>query len=469
MSFLKYISFALLILIVLFSCKKDSFITSSAARLSVSTDTLNYDTVFVTTGSIIQSFKIFNLNNQKLRLSKIKLSGGAASAFKMNVDGTSATEINDVEINADDSLYVFVQVNVNPTADNLPFIISDSILISYNGNDRFVQLQAYGQNAKFLRDVRISGNVIWTNELPYVILGSLTVDTTATLTIQPGCRIYSHADAPFLVDGTLIVAGTKQDSVVFTSDRLDVDYKDLPAGWPGIYLRNSSKDNNIKFAVIKNAYQALVIQQLAENSNPKLLLSQSIIDNSYDAGILGINTNIWADNCLISNCGSNILLGYGGDYRFVHCTAASYSNLFVNHTNPVLQVSNFIKQDNHIYTTDLNAVFTDCIFWGDGGNVKNEIVINKEDDPASAFNVTLDHVLYKAEDNLQNTAETDVIKNQDPMFDSVNTGKMLFDFHFNNSVSPAIDMGVITSYPKDLDDNPRVVGLKPDLGCYEKQ
>ena len=328
MTFLKYASFFFLLSAIIFSCKKESFITSPQAKLSTSADTLKYDTVFTSVGSVTQSFKIFNDNNQKLRLSQVKLSGGASSAFKINVDGTAATEADNIEINANDSIYVFVQVNVNPTADNLPFLLQDSILISYNGNQKFVQLQAYGQNAIFLNTVKLTGNVTWNKTLPYVILGGILIDSNATLTVQEGTRIYLHANAPFLVDGTLIVNGTNQDSVVFNGDRLDPDYKDLPAGWPGIFFSSSSKDNYLKHAIIKNAYQGIIAQDLSLNVNPKVTMSQCIVENIYDAGILGINTNIYADNCLISNCGSNILLELGGDYRFINCTIASYNNFF---------------------------------------------------------------------------------------------------------------------------------------------
>src|SRR5664279_1444294 len=243
MTSLKYLFFFFLLSIIIFSCKKETFITSPQARLNTSTDTLFYDTVFTSAGSITQSFKIFNANNQKLRLSQVKLSGGSSSVFKMNVDGTSATEVDDLEINANDSIYVFVQVNINPSADNLPFILRDSILIAYNGNQKFVQLQAYGQNAVFLNGIKITGNVSFSNTLPYVILGGILVDSNATLTIPPGTRIFLHANAPFLVDGTLIANGTKQDSIIFNGDRLDPDYRDLPASWPGIFFRSSSKDN----------------------------------------------------------------------------------------------------------------------------------------------------------------------------------------------------------------------------------
>ena len=233
------------------SCKKESFIKSQDAILNTSVDTLSYDTVFTSVGSVTQSFKIFNNNNQKLLLSKVKLSGGSSSSFKINVDGYSSNEVDNIEVNANDSIYVFVQVNINPTTANLPFIIQDSILINYNGNQKFVQLQAYGQNANFLRNVKLTGNVTWNNTLPYVILGGVLVDTNAILTVKEGTKIYLHADAPFLVNGTLIAEGTNQEKIVFAGDRLDPDYIDFPASWPGIYFSGSSKENNLKFTIIK--------------------------------------------------------------------------------------------------------------------------------------------------------------------------------------------------------------------------
>ena len=462
MTFLKYVFFFFLLSVITFSCKKESFITSPQAKLSTSIDTLMYDTVFTSVGSVTQSFKIFNDNNQKLRLSRVKLSGGVASPFKINVDGTSATEVDDIEINANDSMYVFVQVNVNPTADNLPFLLQDSILISYNGNQKFVQLEAYGQNAIFLNTVKLTGNITWNKTLPYVILGGILIDSSATLTVQEGTRIFLHADAPFIVDGTLIVNGIKEDSVVFAGDRLDPDYKDLPAGWPGIFFSSSSRDNYLKHAIIKNAYQGIIAQDLSTNANPKVTLSQCIVDNIYDAGIVGINTNIYADNCLISNCGSNILLELGGDYRFINCTVASYNNFYITHKNPVLQASNAAMQNGVTFTATLKAFFQNCIFWGDNGNVDNEIAINFVGNNSP---VNFDHVLYKAKDDVANgTFDALSIKNMDPAFDSIDVSHGYYNFHLNDN-SPAIDAGVITTFPLDLDNKLR--DAKPDIGCYE--
>jgi hypothetical protein len=464
MAFLKYVSFFFLLAAVIFSCRKESFITSPQAKLTTSADTLKYDTVFTSVGSVTQSFKIFNDNNQKLRLSQVKLSGGSFSPFKINVDGTSLSEVDNIEINANDSIYVFVQVNVNPTVGSLPFILQDSILISYNGNKKFVQLQAYGQNAVFLNTIKLTGNVTFNKALPYVILGGILIDSNATLTIQEGTRIFLHANAPFLVDGTLIVNGTKQDNVVFSGDRIDPDYKDLPAGWPGIFFSSSSKDNYLKHAAIKNAYQGIIAQDLSTNANPKVTMSQCIVDNIYDAGILGINTNIYADNCLISNCGSNILLALGGDYSFVNCTIVSYNKFFTTHKTPVLQVSDAAMQGGVTFTSALNASFQNCIFWGDGGNVDDEVAVFKQG--TDTFSVNFRHVLYKAKDDIANGVfDASSIKNMDPAFDSIDVSHNYYDFHLQDN-SPAINIGGSTIFPLDLDDKTR--DANPDIGCYEK-
>ena len=392
--------------------------------------------------------------------------GGATSAFKINVNGIAAITLSNVEIEANDSIYVFASVTINPNAANLPFIVSDSIQVMYNGNERFVQLQAYGQNAVYLTNKVITGNVTWTNTLPFVILKSLRIDTTATLTIQPGCKIYSHADAPFIVDGTLIINGTKNNEVVFAGDRLDNDYKDLPAGWPGIYFRGNSKNNVLKFALVKNAYQAIVATGPSINANPKLVIQQCIIDNAYDAGILAANTSIYTNNSLISNCGSNIALVYGGDYNFTHCTVASYSNQYILHKNPVLSVSNYALQAGTVVTANLNAVFRNCIFWADTGFVGNEVVVNKQG--SNTFNVLFEKNLYRAQSDPANSILTGNIKNQYPSFDSIDVIKRIYDFRISKIMGPGINKGVATSFTKDLDDGNRNAGL-PDLGCYEKQ
>jgi hypothetical protein len=456
------------LLVILFSCRKDSFITSGDARVTISADTLKYDTVFVTAGSTYRAFTIINDNNQKLRLTSIRLMGSTSSVYKMNVDGTPGIQFTDIELEANDSVYVFVQVNVNPTVTNLPFLLRDSIEIRYNGNKRLVQLEAFGQNAHFFRNKVVTANETWNNDLPYVILGSLLINTNQTLTINKGCRIYVHADAPILVNGTVQVNGLKDtvDRVYFQGDRLDEPYKHYPASWPGIFFQTNSKDNVFNYTVIKNAYQAIGLQDLAPNApTPKLTLNECIIDNAYDAGIISLNSSVRARNCLISNCGKNLLLAKGGDYQFTHCTVVTYANRFIDHRDPVLFVSNNLTINNNPVIAPLNALFRNCIFWGENGLVDNEVVISKTGN--TTFNVNFDYNLWKVQTTPANITSNQIINNQAPQFDSINTNRNYYDFRLKAS-SPAVNKGVNTSLTTDLDGKPRPLGL-PDLGCFEKQ
>lgn len=462
----KLINLILLISFVLFavsSCKKESFNTSREARLDIGRDSLLFDTVFTTAGSVTQYFLIRNENRQSIRIDNIQLMGGTGSAFKMNVDGSQGAQFSNIELAGNDSMYVFVRVNLNPTAANQPFVIKDSIRIQWNGNTTHKQLEAWGQNANYIRSTIFRGNFTWTKDKPYVILGGMIVDTNATLTIQPGTRVHLNADAPFIVDGTLIINGTKTDSVVFRSNRLDEPYKDYPGAWPGIYFRGSSGNNILTYTYIKNSYQGVVAEKPSGNANPKLTLNNCFIDNVYDIGVLGINSSITANNCLISNCGNNITLVYGGTYNFTHVTAASYSNLFVTHKNPVLVATNFVKQGNQILTSPLNAVFTNCIIWGDEGFVDNEVVTDKQG--TDALNLALNNVLYRAKTDPANTTLSNSIKNQQPQFDSIDVSRRFYNFQLKAG-SPAINKGIVTPLVTDINGRSRI-GL-PDLGCYER-
>lgn len=460
---MKWSGFFIPFLFLLLSCGKEPFIRSADARLSVSADTLKYDTVFVSAGSVYQRLVIKNENDRQLRISSIDLSGGTGSVFKMNVDGVAGSGFSDIVIRANDSLYVFVQVNVDPSASGLPFVLRDSISIRYNGNEKKVQLEAWGQNARFLRNHVLNADETWNNDLPYVILGSLQVPAGKTLTIDKGSRIYMHADAPLVINGRLRVLGEKDtaDRVYFQGDRLDEPYKNYPASWPGIYFLDEATDNLLQYAVIRNAYQAIGLQGPSGNSQPKLLLYESVIDNAWDAGIIALNSSITARNCLISNCGKNILLAEGGQYQFTHCTVVSYANRFVEHKEPVLSLSNAAGSGS----AALDAVFRNCIFWGDNGLVNDEVQVERSG--SAPFNVLFDYNLWKVQNNPSGVTINQVINNQPPLFDSVNTIQSVYNFRLKEG-SPALNKGTVTSVSTDLDGRPRPAGL-PDLGCFEKQ
>lgn len=445
--------------IVLLSCKKTSFITSSDALLLTSTDTLHFDTVFTTAGSITQSFKIFNINDQKLLLSKVELAGGNNSVFKINVDGVSGTSFSNIEIAPNDSIYVFVEASINPNANNIPFLVQDSINFTYNGKEQWVQLDAYGQNAHFLRNATVTKDTVWNNELPFVILGALTINEGKTLTISKGVQVYCHADSKIMVNGSLQAFGGVNDKIIFTGDRLDDYYKDLPASWRGIIFSESSKNNAFNYCEIKNASDAITLNNPSTDSNPRLKLNECIISNASGSGILSNNSSVDAANCLIYNCGNNIQITAGGNYNFTHCTVVGYSNNFISHLNPVLSISN---ADSNNQNFALDATFVNSIFYGDDGIVSDEIFVQQSG--AYPFTLNFENDLYKGNATAGNF--TDCIQNQDPLFVNIDAGENVFDFHLQSN-SPCMNAGKKTSVTIDLDNNTR--NDKPDIGCYEAE
>lgn len=464
--FLALLAFGLTII----SCKKDTITTSANARLSTSIDTLYFDTVFTSVGSTTQFFRIFNNNDQKLKLTNVQLGGGVSSAFKINVDGIPGPSVNDIEIEANDSIYVFVTVKIDPTFSNLPFVVQDSVGIAFNGNQQWVQIEAWGQNANFYRSRIITADETWTNSRPYVILDGLLIAPGASLTINKGAKIFIHADAPIIVDGTLRALGEKYDStrIEFRGDRRDEPYTNFPAGWPGIYFRANSINNELHFTNILNAYQGIVVVEPSINASAKLVLNETVIDNCYDAGLLAINSDVRARNCLISNSGRNIILAGGGKYDFLHCTAVSISNNFITHKDPVLFVSNFIEEGTVTVTKPLAATFRNCIFWGENGTVDDEVLIKKQG--TTLFSVDFQNSLWKVKTDplsVQGVKSSNIILNQNPVFDSINTQRNFYNFRLKDG-SPAINKGTTTGTSYDLDGNPRAVG-NPDLGPYERQ
>jgi hypothetical protein len=468
---MKYFAF-IAICLAFFACKKDTLITSPDALVLITADTVKFDTIFATVGSVTQKFMVKNLNDQRLNLSNIALAGGANSAYKIVVNGTPGTQFSNTEIAANDSIYIFVNVTINQATGNIPFIVSDSILIDYNGNHKKVQLQAYGQKARFLDSQTISTNTVWDNTLPYVLLDGLTINPNVTLTISKGTKIYSHATSPIIVNGNIIINGgvDSLSRVYFLGDRMDEGYANLPGSWPGIIFGPLSTGNVFNHAVLLNANQSLVLLGTSSPTSPQLTLNECIIDNAYDAGIVASSSYINARNCRISNCGnagplgsdgSNIIIQNGGTYNFNFCTIATYASYFQSHTQPVLYLSDGGAK--------LTANFTNSIIYGNGGTPVDEVNVNKT---GSSFSLSFTNVLItKMKDAFPayatlNAASTGLL-NKDPLFVSADTYRNLFNFRLKSG-SPASKQGFNNGVTTDLDGNPRP-SLAPDLGCYQTQ
>lgn len=341
--------------ICLVGCKKDKFITDPSATVSFSQDSVLFDTVFTTIGSATRNIRVINNNNQKIKISSIRLEQGQTSPFFLNVDGTPGKEVHDVEILANDSIYIFIQVNVNPNNSLSPLIIQDKILFDVNGNQQTVQLEAWGQDAHYhfpnqaiqyqggylpYSTVSASTNttVNWgggtlgqpDDNRPHVIYGWLVVDSTQKLVINPGVKVYLHQNAGLWVYryGTLQVKGVYGNEVVFQGDRREADYADLPGQWDRIWINEGSKDNYINYAIIKNSFIGVQASILANPNQPRhLKLTNTIIKNCSKWGLYTQFFSVWAANNVIANCKEYCAaVTLGGNYTFLQNTFANYFN-----------------------------------------------------------------------------------------------------------------------------------------------
>ena len=177
---MKATTFALILLSILTgtcltSCIDDDFTTNPSHVLAFSTDTVAFDTVFTTIGTSTRSFRIYNRNKKSLNISSIKLADAEHSGFHINVDGMSGDNFTNVEIRGKDSLYVFVEANIDPTNQDNPIFIIDSIVFVTNGVQQDVKLTAYGQDVIIKRGETFTTDTHLTDERPYLIYDSLVV------------------------------------------------------------------------------------------------------------------------------------------------------------------------------------------------------------------------------------------------------------------------------------------------------
>lgn len=475
----KLLSFLFFVCIVflIFSCQKETFSTSGNIKLKFAPDTVSFDTIFTTFGSTTQRLRIKNPSNHSINISRIYLAGGENSPFRLNINGVKSYEDRDVRISKGDSLYIFVEVTVDPTNQDNPMIVQDSIIFELNGNQQDVDLIAYGQDFHlFNGDVLNSQH--WKNDKPYLIYNSVLVDSMATLTIDPGCRIYFHHESSLFVKGTLKVEGTYDEPVNFAGDRLEQYYDDKPGQWGavkilddkslyifgGIHFLTGSKDNRIDHAIIKNANKGIQVDSVGNSTNPVLILSNTIIKNMTLNCLDARTTRVKADNCIFANSGSySVALRFGGKYEFDHCTVANYYN--GTRQEPSLVINNYYKYNSIIYAFDLEkAIFSNCIIYGEYGGNGDEILLDGI--PQSQFNYQFQNCLLKTDPtHAQETEFKNSIFNKDPRF----VVEKNFDYAID-SLSPARNIGdleIAKQFPLDLNNESRLADEGPDLGALE--
>lgn len=474
-------------------CRKESFITDTSAKLEFSRDTLLFDTIFTTLGSTTQTFKVHNKHNERIKISNIYIHTGSSSRYRINVDGVSAVEHADIEIGANDSMYVFVEVTLDPNDNAQPIVVEDEIIFLTNGNTQEVKLLAWGQDAIFHFDPDglevLPCDAIWTSELPHVLMSVVAVAEGCQLTIGQGTQVYCHAGTGILVDrGILNVEGQLGDEVVFQGDRLEEEYDNLSGQWGiefdfeyetqfGIEVATISRGGiwlfqtagcNINYAEIRNGIIGIQVDTMATPGVPALTLSNTKIYNMSAIGLYSQGGGILGYNDLVADCGQACAaLTIGGEYEFEHCSFVNYWTED-NRQAPTFILNNYYEDINgNLQIRPLvNTEFRNCFMYGNNAGLSdfNEFVVDLQDEELQDYFFTGCYV--DTDENVSNGLRFENMKNNqgDPLF--LNPFALDFDVSANAGGNHA---GSSIPAPLSFNDiEGQFRSSPPTIGCYQQ-
>ena len=442
----------IILLIAVASCTpEDEVLTrEESVQLLFDRDTVQFDTVFTTVGSTTQWLQVYNPQPKAVNIGLVSLASPEKSPFRLLLNGEAGTQFSNVRLRGGDSLLLLVEVTVDPTNTDLPFIVKDSIQFSTNGNVQYVNLEAWGQDAYFLKSEMIAQDTTFSGERPYVICDSLRVAPEATLTLAAGAQLYFNDGSYLQIDGTLQTAGTSESRITLQHVRQDGDYKEAPGQWQGVFFTSGSKNNWVDFTTIRNANVGISIDAADNDTIPDIVITNTIIENMAAYGVFALNADIDARNTVISDCASGLVYSFGASYnRWLHCT---FVNENIGFTREDFQPSLWFDDTlaNPGSTQSHRVEIKNSIVWGD---LNNELFIVPR-------RISFERqILYNLIKSVDTTLSTNLF-NSPPAF----VDPLMHNYHLD-SLSPAIDAGVPLGIERDLEDKPR--DAQPDLGAYE--
>ncbi len=476
------------------SCRyTENFYNGNEAKVEFSKDTVRFDTVFTSVGSATRNFKIKNPYSENLLISRINLENADNSFFRLNINGQDANDVSGVDIPGKDSIYVFVEVTIDPDQplSNSPFVIEEYVNVEVNGNSQKVLLEAWGQNANYIPSTKNKAGlallscendqVIWDDPKPYVVYGILFIDS-CSLVLPPDCKIYVHGGIAIrddigtyndgriimLKDGRILSNGTLEKPVIIQGDRLEPEYEEVAAQWTGIQIYPESTGNVFEHTIIKDGIVGLSI-----DSASSAILNFTQVFNHASRALISYHVNeLKISNSLFhSASGETVLIKYGGNIKIDYTTIAGYTNQLA-----ALYADNYRCTEEifcgPILVNPLNLNIRNSIIAGNGSDELEMIDGTMKEDPLS-FSFIMNNCLIKMDtllnsrnfpnffDNCENCAS---IKNTESLFLNVDE----LDFHLDTLSQAEMKALPISGIFLDLDGNIRDIA-NPDAGCFEYQ
>lgn len=435
--------------------EEDQFTSDSSVKLRFSADSVVFDTLFTSVGSITKRLWIYNDFDNAIRITSATLRNGGNSNYTVILNGNEGDDIRNIPIYGKDSIQALVTVNINPKDENSPFLVNDYLDFTTNGNQQFVNLVAWGQDANFIKKGILACDQVWSNDRPYVLLDSVFVAEGCKLVIAAGAKVYSNVNAGLIVSGSLEANGTFEERILFTNSRQDEDYRNAPGQWKGILFAETSHNNSINCSDIRNAVTGIWLGTPDDDAEADLVLSNSKIENMSNFGLVAFTSDLYAYNTLINNCGQYVLANLaGGNYRYEHCTFANFSFDFFREDPAVAFSDNLPISADEILAGDFQLEMVNSIVWG---SLKEEMIFSNAGE--QNFQLDLSNNIFKSNEELLSGSNN--ILNEDPKFlDPSN-----YDYSLD-TLSIAKDVGISLSIFQDLEGKPR--DAKPDIGALER-
>lgn len=463
---------ALFTICVAYSCSEnEEFTDNPSGRLTFSTDTLSFDTIFRTIPSTTKRLIVYNPNSKGVRISNVSIESSASNVFRMNVDGISGNSIDDVEIYGKDSIFIFVETTLNEEHSELIKPVNSKIVFTFaNGMRQAVEIEASSMNATFMKHESITSDTIFDSNVPYVIYDSLVVEENATLTLTAGVSLYFHNAANLIVKGKLKVEGELGNEVIFRGDRTDwllsgISYNMIDNTWGGIYLTPECQGCEINYADIHGGSYGVDCDSISGT----LTIKNSIIHN-VGGNALRINrTNAHIANTELNNSFGYCAMIVNSNSDFYHCTLAQFYPWHYDRRNSLLVVQNADKE----YSNDGNPLFCN--------NFYNCLITGYADDEVFAeFNAEKAELGLHFYSSVLNTDTsddnyfTDCVKIEFEKDDMFHTNRFLqrqdkLSPFMPDSANIALGKGnfmYCKDYPKDRLGEERTEG-HVDAGCYQ--
>lgn len=475
---------------VMVGCRDTHVSDDPSLRLRWEKDTLNFDTLLTAQGSATMRVILYNPNPEAIVIDQVWLKGGSKSYFSVNIDGESdLNRIDHIQINGGDSLFVFVQANIDRQRQDNPVLIEDALHLHLRSQSDYehlqtLTLQAYGQDVIRIhsKDKRTDyQEYTFTATRPYHVFDTLVIGDA---TIEPGATLYMHAGASIYVVGDIHAQGTSTAPITIRGDRLDrlfdsVPYHYASGNWDGIYLMHDAESATHEAIwemnyvdILSGTIGLYCYSNVSSGTLPQLLINGCRIHNHSLYGVVLIGVDACVANTEVSNCGSYCAYLKGGRSDWTHTTIASYYGSTNIHLHPTgkedvaaVYIDNLSKNSPQTTTNFRNCIIT--------GARTQQLVVATPFDRYYPGEWTGNYLkcdtlrIPHAHDNVYWTAEADTVN----LFRNTyyqSKEYTYYDFRLD-SISPAIGIGdsiVALSYPQDRLGNSRQ-GIRPDAGCYQ--